>query len=103
MKPNTRRPALTDWPTRATTNPVQIREWFGNGTAYKLGLAMGAWEQTAPRALIWLKCPGFDAVLVFRFPVVVTSVISESCDEIERLRKELADYENNQRLTGETK
>lgn len=44
LNPNQKRPALKDWPNAATTDPQQLQAWFGNGTKYNLGLAMGAWQ-----------------------------------------------------------
>ncbi len=44
LTPNQKRPALKDWPNAATTDPQQLQAWFGNGTKYNLGLAMGTWQ-----------------------------------------------------------
>ena len=47
LKPHTKVPILKDWPKLATTNRAKIQRWFGNGTAYNIGMAMGEWEHTA--------------------------------------------------------
>jgi P4 family phage/plasmid primase-like protien len=39
--PGERRPALPDWPERATTDPDLIRAWWEGGTDYVVGLATG--------------------------------------------------------------
>jgi len=46
LKPNSKQPALKDWPNKATTDTPQIEAWFGNGTAHNIGMAMGEWEYT---------------------------------------------------------
>ena len=46
LKPNSKQPAIRDWPKEATTDPAQIRAWFRKGAEYNLGLAMGEWDDT---------------------------------------------------------
>ena len=42
----TKAACLNDWVNKATTDQNQITKWFGNGTAYNLGMAMGVWAHT---------------------------------------------------------
>lgn len=41
VKPKSKLPAVTDWPNKATIEPNQLNEWFGNGSDYNIGLLMG--------------------------------------------------------------
>jgi putative DNA primase/helicase len=41
LRPGDKRPLLTDWPRRATTDPAQIRRWWGRWPAANIGLACG--------------------------------------------------------------
>lgn len=59
LRPCAKIPALTEWHTRATTDPAQVAKWFGNGTAYNLGIAMGEWTHTAT-AGTYLVCIDLD-------------------------------------------
>ena len=37
-----KRPAIRDWPTKATTDPVQVRRWWGPGGRYSgFGVSIG--------------------------------------------------------------
>jgi putative DNA primase/helicase len=58
--PKTKAACLNDWVNKATTDQNQITKWFGNGTAYNIGLAMGVWhtqKQTKPIWCAWtLTC-----------------------------------------------
>jgi len=46
LRPKSKAASLNDWPNNATTDQNQITKWFGNGTAYNIGLAMGTWAHT---------------------------------------------------------
>ena len=46
LRPKSKAASLNDWPNNATTDQNQITKWFGNGTAYNIGLAMGTWSHT---------------------------------------------------------
>ena len=59
LRPRAKIPALTEWPTQATTDPAQVAKWFGNGTAYNLGIAMGEWTHTATQGT-YLVCIDLD-------------------------------------------
>lgn len=41
----TKAACLNNWVNNASTDQDQITKWFGNGTAYNLGMAMGVWAQ----------------------------------------------------------
>ena len=46
LKANSKAACLPDWVNKAFTDQNQITKWFGNGTAYNIGLAMGKWTHT---------------------------------------------------------
>lgn len=46
LKANSKAACLHDWVNKAFSDPEQVLQWFGNGTAYNIGLAMGRWQHT---------------------------------------------------------
>lgn len=44
LRPQSKAPALKDWPNKASSDPQQVADWFDNGHA-NLGIAMGAWAE----------------------------------------------------------
>ncbi len=39
LLPNSKKPAITDWPARATQDPVQIAQWWSENPDYNIGIA----------------------------------------------------------------
>lgn len=44
LRPQSKAPALSNWPNAASRDPQQIADWFDNSQA-NLGIAMGAWAK----------------------------------------------------------
>lgn len=59
LRPKSKAASLNDWPNNATTDQNQITKWFGNGTQYNLGMAMGTWAHTATDKT-YLVCVDID-------------------------------------------
>ena len=59
LRPKSKAASLNDWPNNASTDQNQITKWFGNGTAYNIGLAMGTWAHTATDKT-YLVCVDID-------------------------------------------
>lgn len=59
LRPKSKAASLNDWPNNATTDQNQITKWFGNGTEYNIGLAMGTWAHTATDKT-YLVCVDID-------------------------------------------
>ena len=41
IKPNEKTPAITGWQKDATRDPRQLEKWFGNGSAFNIGILTG--------------------------------------------------------------
>ena len=55
LRPQSKAPALQNWPNAASRDPQQIADWFDTGQA-NLGIAMGAWD----KAGTYLVCIDLD-------------------------------------------
>src|SRR5262245_24307349 len=43
LQPNSKAPAITDWPNRATTDEAQIFEWWREWPDANIGLTLDTW------------------------------------------------------------
>ena len=59
LRPKSKMPLITGWPEKATTDLNDLQQWFGNGAANNIGLAMGTWAHTKTDGT-YLVCVDID-------------------------------------------